>query len=82
MTCTPPGSSRNGSTNIAADMKSVSKLELPMVLGTLAFLILVSALAIAATRRAPPVEVIQGPNPYAPKPAPELMRTGETPAVK
>jgi hypothetical protein len=63
-------------------MKPVSKPELPIALGTLAFLILVSLLAVAATRHAPTVEIIRGSDPLAPKPAPALMREGETPAVR
>lgn len=63
-------------------MKQVIKNELPIVLGTAALLIVLSILAVAATRRAPTVEVIRGSDPFAPKPVPELMRKAETPAVK
>lgn len=63
-------------------MKQVSKLELPIVLGVSALLILLSVLAVAATRRAPTVEVIRGSDPSAPKPVPALMREGEAPALK
>lgn len=67
---------------ISNHMKPVSRLELPIALATAALLIALSVLAVFATRRAPTVEVIRGSDPFAPKPAPELMRTGETPAVK
>ncbi|OGL66760.1 hypothetical protein A2856_03275 [Candidatus Uhrbacteria bacterium RIFCSPHIGHO2_01_FULL_63_20] len=59
-------------------MKSVSKLELPIAIGAAAFLVAVSLLAIAATRRTPTVEIIESPSPSVSKPLP----AGETPVSR